>query len=90
MGKRKSTRSSMTSKGERRNIVAGVKEVRRERSEYEKAFNKLKAWKKGQNPWITVPGPSSKERFVRVRANTVWGDPKKAMAGIYGKGGGDE
>ena len=89
MGKKR-TRSSMTSKGERRNQVNGVGEMRRERSEFEKAFNKLKAWKKGQNPWITVPGPSTNMRFVRVRANTVWGDPKKSMAGIYGKGSGDE
>lgn len=89
MGKKR-TRSSVTSKGERRSIVAGVKEVRRDKSEFEKAFNKRKAWKKGQNPWITVPGPSSKERFVRVRANDVWGDPRRASYGIYGKGGGDE
>ena len=89
MGKKR-TRSSVTSKGERRNIVAGVKEVRAGRSEFEKAFNKLKAWKKGQNPWITVPGPGSNMRFVRVRANTLWGDPKKAAYGIYGKGQSDE
>lgn len=89
MGKKR-TRSSVQSKGERRNIVNGVKEMRRSRTEGEKAFNKLKAWKKGQNPWITVPGPSTNMRFIRVRANTVWGDPKKLMAGIYGKGSGDE
>jgi hypothetical protein len=80
----------MTSKGERRNIVNGVKEMRRDRSEFDKAFNKLKAWKKGLNPWITVPGPSSNKRFIRVKANVLWGDPRKAMYGIYGKGGGDE
>ena len=90
MGKRKSTRTSMTSKGERRNIVNGVKEMRRDRSEIDKAFNKLKAWKKGLNPWITVPGPSSNKRFIRAKANDVWGDPRKVMYGIYGKGGGDE
>lgn len=90
MGKRKSIRASMTSKGERRNIVAGVKEVRRDRSELWKAMNKIRAWKEGRNPWITVPGPSSKERFVRVRANELWGDPRRASYGIYGKGSGDE
>lgn len=87
MGKKR-TRSSITSKGERRSIVAGVKEVRRGRSEFEKANNKLQAWKKGQNPWITVPGPSSNMRFVRVRANTAWGDPRRT-ANIY-KGKQDE
>jgi hypothetical protein len=84
MGKKR-TRSSVTSKGERRNIVNGVKEVRQARSEFEKVNNKLQAWRKGQNPWITVPGPSSNMRFIRVRANSIWGDPKKISYGIYGK-----
>lgn len=87
MGKKR-TRSSITSKGERRNIVAGVRAVRNERSEYEKALNKVKAWKKGLNPWVTVPGPSSNMRFVRVRANAAWGDPR-GTANIY-KGKSDE
>lgn len=81
MGKKR-TRSSITSKGERRNIVAGVKAVRNERTGHEKAMNKIKAWKKGLNPWVTVPGPSSNMRFVRVRANTAWGDPR-STANIY-------
>ncbi len=80
----------MTSKGERRNQVNGVKEIRRGRSEFEKESNKRKAWKKGQNPWITVPGPSSNMRYIRVKANDVWGDPKRASYGIYGRGSGDE
>ena len=84
MGKKK-IRKTVTSKGQRRSIVAGVKEVRLERSEGEKAYNKLKAWKKGQNPWITVAGPSSDKRFVKVRANMVYGDPKRASYGIYTK-----
>lgn len=89
MGKKR-TRSSVTSKGERRNIVAGVAQVRRDRSEVEKALNKLTAWRKGLNPWITVPGPSSNMRFIRRRANDLWGDPKRASYGIYGKGQTDE
>lgn len=87
MGKKR-TRSSITSKGERRSIVAGVNAVRRDRSEIEKTMNKVKAWKKGLNPWVTVPGPSSNMRFVRVRANTAWGDPR-STANIY-KGKQDE
>lgn len=89
MGKKR-IRKSQTSKGQRRSIVAGVKEVRRERSEFEKSENKLKAWKKGQNPWITVPGQASNMRFVRVRANTLWGDPKKISYSIFSKVSGDE
>jgi len=86
MGKKR-TRTKVVSKGQRRSIVAGVKEVRQARSEGEKAYNKLKAWKKGQNPWITVAGPSSDKRFIKVRANTVYGDPKRASYGIYAKAG---
>lgn len=77
MGKKR-TRSKTTSKGERRSISKEVcKLVRRERSETEKSMNKLRAWREGKNPWITVAGDTSRERFKRVRANSLWGDPKK-------------
>lgn len=82
MGKKR-TRSTTVSKGERRSVAAGVKLVRQGRSELEKALNKLKAWRAGKNPWITVPGPSKKEAFVRVRANTLYGDPRYATANIF-------
>lgn len=82
MGKKR-TRSATTSKGERRNVVNGIKEVRKGRSALEKALNKLAAWRAGKDPWITVPGPSKKEAFVRVRANTLYGDPRYAMANIF-------
>jgi len=99
MGKKR-IRKTVVSKGQRRNIVAGVKEVRQDRGEGEKAYNKLKAWRKGQNPWITVPGTQTNKRFIKVRAvpgtqtnkrfikvraNAVYGDPKRASYGIYGK-----
>lgn len=82
MGKKR-TRSATTSKGERRSVVAGVKLVRQARTELQKGLNKLEAWKKGKNPWVTVPGPSKKEAMVRVRSNSVWGDPKRRFANIY-------
>jgi hypothetical protein len=82
MGKKR-TRSATTSKGERRSIVNGVKEVRRARDPWQVALNKMLAWKKGLNPWITVPGPSKKEAWVKVRANTLYGDPKRASYGIF-------
>lgn len=82
MGKKR-TRSATTSKGERRSIVAGVKEARQSRSPIEKALNKISAWRAGKNPWITVAGPSKKEAFVRVRANALYGDPRFAMANIF-------
>lgn len=83
MGKKR-IRKSQTSKGQRRSIVNGVKEARMGRSPFESALNKIKAWRKGLNPWVTVPGPSSNMRFVKVRANALWGDPKKSASfGIY-------
>ena len=89
MGKKK-IRKTVVSKGARRSIVAGVKEVSRGRSAGEKAYNKLKAWKRGQNPWITIAGPSSDKSFIRVRANTVYGDPKRVSYGIYAKAGAND
>jgi hypothetical protein len=83
MGKKRS-RSTTVSKGERRSVVAGVKEVRRATTEVQKALNKLDAWIKGKNPWISVPGPSKNQSFVRVRANALYGDPKRRSANIYG------
>jgi len=83
MGKKK-TRSTTVSKGERRSVVAGVKEVRRGTTEVQRALNKLDAWRKGKNPWIAVPGPSKNQSFVKVRANMVYGDPKRRFANIYG------
>lgn len=76
MGKKR-TRSAMTSKGERRSAVAGVKLVRQARTELEKGLNKVAAWRAGKNPWITIPGPGPSQLFKRVRANNEWGDPKK-------------
>ena len=81
MGKKK-IRKTQVSKGQRRSIVAGVKEVRAEKTPLEKTMNKIKAWKKGQNPWVTVPGPSTDKRFIKKRANEVWGDPRH-VANIY-------
>ena len=81
MGKKR-IRKTQTSKGQRRSIVNGVKELRQSRSPLEKALNKLAAWKKGQNPWITVPGPSKNMAFVKKRANEVYGDPRY-VANIY-------
>lgn len=82
MGKKR-TRKTVTSKGQRRNVVAGVKEVRQEKPEFEKALNKIEAWRKGKNPWITVPGTQTNMRFIKVRANTLYGDYKKSHANLF-------
>lgn len=88
MGKKR-TRSTTVSKGERHSVARStVKLVRQGRSEFDKALNKLTAWRAGKNPWVTVPGPSKNMAFVRVRANSLWGDPRRT-ANIY-RGGNEE
>lgn len=79
MGKKR-TRSAVTSKGERHSVSRStIRLVRQGRSELEKAQYKLDAWRAGKNPWLTVPGPSSNMRFIRVRANSYWGDPRRTF-----------
>lgn len=77
------TKSSYTSKGERRAIAKDVcKSVKRDRSVIEKMTHKQKAWLAGKNPWITVPNGNNSDtraRYVRVRAETEWGDPRKGF-----------
>ena len=72
MGKKKS-RASQTSKGERRNVVAGLGD---DRSEMQKVNDKINAWKKGKNVILTVPNPNKNEtkmRFIKKNAKDVWG-----------------
>lgn len=74
------TKSAYTSKGERKANRQISKAVKRERSAVEKWTNLQKAWLKGKNPWVTIPNPNTAEtakRFIRVRAETEWGDPRK-------------
>jgi len=81
------TKSSKTSKGERRSIAKDIcKAVKRDRTELEKLTNKLRAWDRGKNPWVTVPNENTNDtraRLVRVRANQAWGDPRKVYM-MYG------
>ena len=75
------TRAKYTSKGERVSCDPSIlKAVKRQRTESEKLLHKVRAWRKGRNPWIVVNNldtNNKKEKFVRVRANDAWGHPKK-------------
>lgn len=87
MGKKR-IRKSITSKGERRNVAANITAaVKRDTSPIDKALHKLAAWRAGKNPWITVANGSrgTNQPFIKVRANSYYGDPKFAMANIFGK-----
>lgn len=74
------TKTKYVSKGERRSIARGIcKAVKRDRSVIDHWMNKQRAWLKGQNPWITVLNGNTSDtraRYVRVRAETEWGDPR--------------
>lgn len=84
MGKKR-IRKAYVSKGQRKSIGNwAVAAVRRDKPAIEKHLNKLAAWRAGKNPWITVAGPSSNMPFIRVRANSLYGNPKTAFANIYG------
>lgn len=77
MGK-KVKRKTKVSKGIHSNVDSWtLKAAKNSVSELDRAIHKVDAWKRGKNPWITVPGTDSKARFVKVRANSVYGDPKK-------------
>ena len=86
-------KKSYTSKGERRSMSRSLsKAIKRERTVIEYWLIKQKAWLKGQNPWITVPNPNTaatNKRFIRVRAESEWGDPRK-FVNVLGNAGGSQ
>jgi hypothetical protein len=76
------TKSAYTSKGEREANRQISKAIKRDRSAIVKWTMKQKAWLAGKNPWLSVPNENTadtKRRFVRVRADTYWGDPRKGF-----------
>lgn len=94
MGKKKGGKSSgVISKGERVSVDPSVtKAVRNGRSEVEKMLNKQKAWKAGRKVNLLVPNlgaDAKKHPFIKVKANEVWGDPKRNRFSLFG-GSGDK
>ena len=76
MGKKKS-RSTQTSKGERRCVARDI--VKATRRDYmqssERTTNQLAAFLRGKNVMLTVPNPNKNEtnkRMIRVPATEVW------------------
>lgn len=80
MGKKKH-RSKKISKGLRPSINAAFLPIRDAGT---RAADKIEAWRRGKNPWISVPGTTTRESMVRRRANDVYGDPKRLHANIFG------
>ena len=76
MGKKKS-RSTQTSKGERRSLARDI--VKATRRDYmqssERITNQLAAFLRGKNVMLTIPNPNKNEtnkRMIRVPATDVW------------------
>ena len=76
MGKKKS-RSTQTSKGERRSLARDI--VKATRRDYmqssERGQNQLSAFLGGKNVMLTIPNPNKNEtnkRMIRVPAADVW------------------
>lgn len=91
MGKKK-IRATVVSKGERPSVARSTTNtVRRELSEIDRAIRKIDAWKAGKNPWISiqVAEKGTNQPYKRVRANDLYGDPRRT-ANIFRAGGDSE
>ena len=78
MGK-KSSRTSQTSKGERRSVANGLGD---DRTELKKMLDKMDAFRKGKNVMLTIPNPIKSETnkpFIRVNAKEKWRNDKFIM-----------
>lgn len=84
MPRRKSKSDGYKSKGERRNVARVVlKAVRRDTDPCISMNHIVKAWRKGLNPWLTLPNPNKKETnkmFIKVKANIAWGNPNRPVS----------
>jgi hypothetical protein len=79
MGK-KSSSTTYTSKGERRNISKAVRKLNRRdyMQSLDRATNQSNAWRAGKRVMLTVPNPNKNEtnkRFIRVEAKDYIGMP---------------
>lgn len=86
MGKKR-YRKNYTSKGLRRSVSRSTISLMRQDSDpFAKQFNILSAWRAGKNPWVTIANPDrnqTNKRFIKVRANGYYGNPKEATANLF-------
>lgn len=84
---KKSSGKTYVSKGIHSNVTSStLSAIRKERHSSEKLINIQNAWLKGQNPWVTIDNPSKEQtnkRFIRVRANELWGHPKERLKKMF-------
>jgi hypothetical protein len=84
-GTKKKIRKPLTSKGIHSAVSRGtLTAMRRDVGSSERLGHKIEAWKKMQNPWLTIKNPdksATNRLFIRVRANQHWGDPRPKREG---------
>lgn len=88
MGKKR-IRKTYTSKGQRPSVSGDIlKSCARDVHPLDRALDKLKAWRLGKNPWVTIKNPErhTNRDYIKVRANSYYGNPKTATYNIYHKG----
>jgi hypothetical protein len=82
------TRKQYTSKGQGVCVSKETrKAMKRARTPLDILIIKQNAYLAGKNPWITVENPNKNERnkkFIRVRANDYWGNPKNKRGFMFG------
>jgi hypothetical protein len=82
---KKTSRKKYTSKGIHSNVKSStIRLLRADRDPLVKLENISRAWKKLMNPWITIENPdksATNRRFIRVRTNDYWGNPKFVKEG---------
>lgn len=63
-----------------------LKDMKRNTPDIDKMRNKVYAYWAGKNPWITIENPNKEEtnkRFIKVKADELWGSPKKRLEHSY-------
>lgn len=87
---KKASGKSYTSKGQHSNVARGtLSDMRKTTTKTgQRVIDKIDAYLAGKNPWITIPNPNKKDtsrRFIRVRADDHYGNPKDRNRGYIHK-----
>jgi hypothetical protein len=88
---KKSSGTTYVSQGVHSNVKQStLNGIKSERNPAEKIINVQTAWLKGQNPWVTIANPNKEQtdrKFIRVKANILWGNPKERDKKMYAMAG---
>lgn len=83
----KSSGKTYISKGIHSNVSRStLTGMRKARDPSVKIFNIQRAWLANKNPWVTIENPNKEQtdrRFIRVRANELWGSPKERSKKMF-------